>query len=196
MLLEFGRSEGFPFVSAARFFERGLHSIYAICVPVLISHRHLGSSLLRHIRFFRDMAESSQDLLRSAWLEGKDGGLPGREQAKAWALREMWRDAGKADHGTGLAVNIVTQFSCEQEALGPSRVLNTASRRTCAHADTNQKKTRKTHSVQTNMNTSSHKPKHVQGPAPNTKTNMKTCPLTRERCTLPALPRHENIYRW
>ena len=65
MLVEFGRSEGFPFVSAARFFERGLHSIYAICV------------------------------LGSAWLEGKDGGLPGREQAEAWALREMWRDAGK-----------------------------------------------------------------------------------------------------
>ena len=95
MLVEFGRSQGLSFVRAARFFERGLHSIHAICVLVLISHRHLGSSLLRHIRFFRDMAESSQDLLRSAWLEGKDGGLPGREQAKAWALREMWRDAGK-----------------------------------------------------------------------------------------------------
>ena len=128
MLVEFGRSQGLSFVRAARFFERGLHSIYAICVLVLISHRHLGSSLLRHIRFFRDMAESSQDLLRSAWLEGKDGGLPGREQAKAWALREMWRDAGKADHGTGLAMNIVTQLSCEQEALGSSRVLNTAPR--------------------------------------------------------------------
>ena len=41
------------------------------------------------------LAESSQDLQRSAWLEGKDGGLPGREQAKAWALREMWRDTAK-----------------------------------------------------------------------------------------------------
>ena len=89
------------------------------------------------------MAESSQDLLRSAWLEGKDGGLPGREQAKAWALREVWRDAGKADHGTGLAMNTVTQFSCEQEALGSSRVLNTASRRTCAHGGTNPKRNMK-----------------------------------------------------
>ena len=45
------------------------------------------------------MTESKQDLLRSAWLDGKDGGLSGREQAKAWALREVWRDAGKGDHG-------------------------------------------------------------------------------------------------
>ena len=43
------------------------------------------------------LAESSQDLQRSAWLEGKDGGLPGREQAKAWALREMWRDTAKEE---------------------------------------------------------------------------------------------------
>ena len=55
------------------------------------------------------MAESRQELLRSAWLEGKDGALSGREQAKAWALREMWRDAGKADHGTGVAMNIVSE---------------------------------------------------------------------------------------
>ena len=45
------------------------------------------------------MAESKQDMLRSAWLDAKDGGLSGKEQAKAWALRETWRDAGKADHG-------------------------------------------------------------------------------------------------
>ena len=47
------------------------------------------------------MAESKQDLLRSAWLEGKSGALSGREQAKAWALREVWRDAGKGEYGTG-----------------------------------------------------------------------------------------------
>ena len=44
-------------------------------------------------------SHSKQDLLRSAWLDAKDGSLSGREQAKAWALREIWRDAGKADHG-------------------------------------------------------------------------------------------------
>ena len=45
------------------------------------------------------MTESKQDVLRSAWLDAKDGSLSGREQAKAWALREIWRDAGKAEYG-------------------------------------------------------------------------------------------------
>ena len=44
-------------------------------------------------------SDSKQDVLRSAWLDAKDGSLSGREQAKAWAPREIWRDAGKADHG-------------------------------------------------------------------------------------------------
>ena len=119
------------------------------------------------------MAESRQELLRSAWLEGKDGALSGREQAKAWALREMWRDAVKADHGMGLAMHIVVRTRAQARLEQGSE-----------------------HSTQANMNTSSHKPKHIQRLAPNTKTNTKTCPLIRERCTLPALPRHEDIYRW
>ena len=45
------------------------------------------------------MADSRQALLRSAWLDAKDGSLSGREQAKAWALREVWKHDGKADHG-------------------------------------------------------------------------------------------------
>ena len=45
------------------------------------------------------MAASKQDMLRSAWLDAKDDSLSGKEQAKAWALREIWRDAGKAEHG-------------------------------------------------------------------------------------------------
>ena len=45
------------------------------------------------------MTDSRQDILRSAWLDAKDGSLSGREQAKAWALREIWKDSGKADHG-------------------------------------------------------------------------------------------------
>ena len=48
----------------------------------------------------------------------------------AWALRRMRRDTGKADHTTGLAVNIVIQLFFAQDALGWSRVLNTISRRT------------------------------------------------------------------
>ena len=45
------------------------------------------------------MAESKQDMLRSAWLDATDNSFSGKEQAKARALREIWRDAGKADHG-------------------------------------------------------------------------------------------------
>lgn len=37
--------------------------------------------------------------LRDAWLAGPDGRLCGREQAKAWALREMWVAEGKPKHG-------------------------------------------------------------------------------------------------
>ena len=45
------------------------------------------------------MDTRQQELLRQAWLKGKDGYLPAREQAKAWALREVWKQMGKADHG-------------------------------------------------------------------------------------------------
>eukprot|EP00973_Karenia_brevis_P011413 1546337-Karenia_brevis.AAC.1 len=38
---------------------------------------------------------SAQDALRQAWLAGKEGGLSAREQAKAWALRELWLADGK-----------------------------------------------------------------------------------------------------
>lgn len=56
-------------------------------------------------------ADTRQDLLRSVWLDGKDGCLSGREQAKAWALREVWRASGKGDHGmlTHIAGKLVKQ---------------------------------------------------------------------------------------
>ena len=37
--------------------------------------------------------------VRDAWLAGPEGRLCGREQAKAWALREVWRAEGKPAHG-------------------------------------------------------------------------------------------------
>ena len=45
------------------------------------------------------MAESQQDLLRRAWTEGRDGNLSAMAEAKAWALREVWRAEGKGDWG-------------------------------------------------------------------------------------------------
>ena len=42
---------------------------------------------------------AAQAQLRQAWVGGVEGRLCGREQAKAWALREVWRDEGKNDFG-------------------------------------------------------------------------------------------------
>ena len=39
------------------------------------------------------MSDAKQELLRSAWLDGKTGALPAREQAKAWARHPVWRRA-------------------------------------------------------------------------------------------------------
>ena len=42
---------------------------------------------------------SSQNELESLWLQAPEGKLCGREQAKAWALREVWKSEGKGDYG-------------------------------------------------------------------------------------------------
>ena len=42
---------------------------------------------------------ASQEDLRALWLSAPEGKLCGREQAKAWALREVWRADGKSDYG-------------------------------------------------------------------------------------------------
>ena len=45
------------------------------------------------------MSESQQELLREAWLGGRLGTLSAMSEAKAWALREMWRVQEKSDYG-------------------------------------------------------------------------------------------------
>ncbi len=45
------------------------------------------------------MAASRQDLLRQAWLEGREGNLTALSEARAWALREVWREDDKPDYG-------------------------------------------------------------------------------------------------
>ena len=67
---------------------------------------------------------SQQQLLREAWLEGKEGGLSAREQAKAWALREVWRHEGKPEHGMkAFIAGKLKKFSVKKEG----RVAPTAS---------------------------------------------------------------------
>ena len=41
------------------------------------------------------MAKSRQELLRAAWLEGSNGNMSALTEARAWALREAWKD----EHG-------------------------------------------------------------------------------------------------
>ena len=73
--------------------------IYASCVSALWAQATCCIASTFASRVDKNMTDSRQDLLRSAWLDAKDGSLSGREQAKAWALREIWKDSGKADYG-------------------------------------------------------------------------------------------------
>ena len=42
---------------------------------------------------------AAEESLRQAWLVGVEGRLSGREQAKAWALREVWLVDGRKPYG-------------------------------------------------------------------------------------------------
>ena len=53
---------------------------------------------------------ASQDDMRALWLEAPEGKLCGREQAKAWALREVWRADGRSDYGMHLFVAIYARI--------------------------------------------------------------------------------------
>lgn len=45
------------------------------------------------------MASDRETILSEAWLGGRGGTLSGKEVARAWALRQVWRDDGKTEHG-------------------------------------------------------------------------------------------------
>ena len=42
---------------------------------------------------------ATQASLKELWLASKGGGLPAREQMKAWALREAWKEVHDAGGG-------------------------------------------------------------------------------------------------
>ena len=44
-------------------------------------------------------AASFQEVLQKVWLEAPPGRLPAREQAKARALRALWTESGRDEHG-------------------------------------------------------------------------------------------------
>ena len=45
------------------------------------------------------LAMPELETFEKLWIEGPENNLCGREQAKAWALREVWREQGKGQHG-------------------------------------------------------------------------------------------------
>ena len=45
------------------------------------------------------MTSSMQDTMRRVWLGGQRGCLPGKEQARIWALRECGTDEHDSEHG-------------------------------------------------------------------------------------------------
>ena len=45
------------------------------------------------------MAQSPQDMLKKAWLEGRRGNLSALSEAKLWAAREIWRVYNDSEHG-------------------------------------------------------------------------------------------------
>ena len=66
---------------------------------------------------------SQQSSLRTAWLEAADGRLCVREQAKAWALREVWQDEGKPAYGmfTWIASRVKTTLNGKPVGPSPDR---------------------------------------------------------------------------
>ena len=83
--------------------REGQHHKAFACIALATSFCQLEFRVLSSLRpsgcVCKCMADSAQELLRTAWLDAKDDSLSGKEQAKAWALREMWRDDGKTDYG-------------------------------------------------------------------------------------------------
>ena len=55
---------------------------------------------------------ASQATLRELWLQGPEDRLCGREQAKAWALREVWLAEGKGEYGLCTFVGLATLVRC------------------------------------------------------------------------------------
>ena len=62
------------------------------------------------------MAETQQELLKRAWLEGRTGYLSPWSEAKLWALREVWRADNESDHGLQtFAASLVTKVGTNEK---------------------------------------------------------------------------------
>ena len=62
------------------------------------------------------MAMSKQEVLKEAWMGGREGSMSGQTQAKAWALREVWRD----EHGEK-TYGMLTHIASKLYTITPPR---------------------------------------------------------------------------
>ena len=62
------------------------------------------------------MAKSNQEVLKEAWLGGVEGCMSGQTQAKAWALREAWKD----QHGDK-TYGMLTHIQSKLYVIGPPK---------------------------------------------------------------------------
>ena len=68
---------------------------------------------------------TSQEALKTFWLEAPEGKLCGREQAKAWALREVWQAEGKSKYGLLSFVASKLKKQQDGEPKGEAPCVNT-----------------------------------------------------------------------
>ena len=59
---------------------------------------------------------SRQELLKEAWLGGRQGNMSGQTQARAWALREVWKD----EHGEK-TYGMLTHIASKLYTITPPR---------------------------------------------------------------------------
>ena len=59
------------------------------------------------------MEVRQQELLRAAWLGGRTGYLSAQSEARAWALREVWRASHESEHG------MLTFIAQRVQKIGP-----------------------------------------------------------------------------
>ena len=62
------------------------------------------------------MAVSTQEVLKEAWLGGRQGNMSGQTQARAWALREVWKD----EHGEK-TYGMLTHIASKLYTITPPR---------------------------------------------------------------------------
>ena len=62
----------------------------------------------------------AQEEMRRLWLGAKEGAMCGREQARAWALRDVWKEEHDSEYGmyTSIANKLKKTLNGRPAGLG------------------------------------------------------------------------------